>query len=110
MKWSELSGKKIGLWGMGKEGQSSRAALLKHVPDAQLIEIGEENLQNLYDCQIIVKSPGVCLYRPEVTKLHEMGIAITSNTNLYMSNKGLNLPDTDFGGDILTEKDIADIE
>ena len=90
MKWSELSGKKIGLWGMGKEGQSSQAALLKHVPDAQLIEIGEENLQALYDCQIIVKSPGVCLYRPEVAKLREMGIAITSNTNLYMSNKGLN--------------------
>lgn len=27
-----------------------------------------------------------------------------------MSRKGLNLPDTDFGGDILTPKDIADIE
>lgn len=27
-----------------------------------------------------------------------------------MSKKGLNLPDTDFGGDILTEKDMADIE
>ena len=27
-----------------------------------------------------------------------------------MSKKGLNLPDTDFGGDILTEKDLADIE
>ncbi len=27
-----------------------------------------------------------------------------------MSRKGLNLPDTDFGGDILTEKDLDDIE
>ncbi len=27
-----------------------------------------------------------------------------------MSRKGLNLPDTDFGGDILTEKDLSDIE
>ena len=32
------------------------------------------------------------------------------NDGFIMSNKGLNLPDTDFGGDILTEKDIADIE
>ena len=27
-----------------------------------------------------------------------------------MSRKGLNLPDTDFGGDVITEKDMADIE
>lgn len=32
------------------------------------------------------------------------------NDGFLMSRKGLNLPDTDFGGDILTEKDLADIE
>lgn len=32
------------------------------------------------------------------------------NDGFLMSKKGLNLPDTDFGGDILTEKDLADIE
>ena len=32
------------------------------------------------------------------------------NTGFLMSRKGLNLPDTDFGGDILTPKDIEDIE
>ena len=32
------------------------------------------------------------------------------NDGFIMSKKGLNLPDTDFGGDILTEKDIRDIE
>lgn len=31
------------------------------------------------------------------------------NDGTLMSKKGLNLPDTDFGGDILTEKDLADI-
>lgn len=33
-----------------------------------------------------------------------------ANDGFLMSKKGLNLPDTDFGGDILTEKDLADIE
>jgi len=40
-------------------------------------------------------------------------VAITvrvENDGFIMSKKGLNLPDTDFGGDILTEKDLADIE
>ncbi len=32
------------------------------------------------------------------------------NDGFLMSRKGLNLPDTDFGGDILTPKDIEDIE
>ena len=32
------------------------------------------------------------------------------NDGFLMSKKGINLPDTDFGGDILTEKDMADIK
>ncbi len=32
------------------------------------------------------------------------------NDGILMSRKGINLPDTDFGGDILTPKDMADIE
>ena len=32
------------------------------------------------------------------------------NEGFIMSKKGLNLPDTNFGGDILTPKDLADIE
>jgi len=31
------------------------------------------------------------------------------NEGYVMSKKGLNLPDTDFGGDIITEKDMADM-
>lgn len=32
------------------------------------------------------------------------------NDGFLMSRKGINLPDTDFGGDILTDKDIRDVE
>ena len=32
------------------------------------------------------------------------------NDGYVMSRKGINLPDTDMGGDIITEKDMADIE
>lgn len=32
------------------------------------------------------------------------------NDGVLMSKKGINLPDTDFGGDILTQKDLRDIE
>lgn len=32
------------------------------------------------------------------------------NDGMLMSKKGINLPDTDFGGDIITKKDVQDIE
>ncbi len=32
------------------------------------------------------------------------------NDGFIMSRKGVNLPDTDLGGDVITEKDLADIE
>jgi pyruvate kinase len=32
------------------------------------------------------------------------------NDGVLASKKGLNLPDTDFGGDVITEKDMADME
>lgn len=32
------------------------------------------------------------------------------NSGVIMSRKGINLPDTDFGGDIITKKDLKDIE
>lgn len=35
---------------------------------------------------------------------------VAENEGFIMNRKGLNLPDTDFGGDILTPKDLADIE
>ncbi|MCL2444974.1 pyruvate kinase [Candidatus Saccharibacteria bacterium] len=35
---------------------------------------------------------------------------VAENDGYVMNRKGLNLPDTDFGGDILTPKDLADIE
>lgn len=34
----------------------------------------------------------------------------TGNEGIVMARKGLNLPETDFGGDILTAKDLKDIE
>lgn len=35
---------------------------------------------------------------------------VVENDGTLMSRKGLNLPDTDFGGDILTEKDYKDLD
>lgn len=46
-----------------------------------------------------------------IEKTSETAIKLrVENDGVLMSRKGINLPDTDFGGDILTPKDLADIE
>lgn len=62
--------------------------------------------------------PGELLYISD-GKVRTTVLEIISNTaiklrvendGILMSRKGINLPDTDFGGDILTAKDLRDIE
>lgn len=68
-----------------------------------------------YDLSMKVK-PGERLYvfdgrvRFEITKVED-GIvhAHAHNDGMLIKRKGMNLPDTDFGGDILTKKDLEDI-
>ena len=87
MYWKNLDNKRIGIWGMGREGQAARQALSRHVAGATVIEIGEDNTADINTCDVLIKSPGVSLYRPEIQAALQRGITITSGTNLYFANK-----------------------
>ena len=87
MLWQDLEHKRVAIWGMGREGTAIKSALQKHTSDTKIIEISEENIQNIFTANIIIKSPGVSLYRPEIKKAKDQGIIVTSGTNLFMSNK-----------------------
>lgn len=69
-----------------------------------------------YDLASKVK-PGERLYlydgkvRTKIIKVHGKIVeAEAENDGILLKRKGMNLPDTDFGGDILTKKDMKDIE
>ncbi|HUS26139.1 MAG TPA: pyruvate kinase [Nevskiaceae bacterium] len=48
--------------------------------------------------------------RTEVTKVQDGVVyAVAHNAGVLIKRKGMNLPDTDFGGDVLTKKDMEDI-
>ena len=49
--------------------------------------------------------------RTTVVATGEKSVTVkVENDGILMSRKGINLPDTDFGGDILTEKDYRDLD
>ncbi|MDY6407659.1 MAG: UDP-N-acetylmuramoyl-L-alanine--D-glutamate ligase [Pseudomonadota bacterium] len=87
MLWTNLENKTIGIWGMGREGLSVKTALLKHVPHAKIVEIGEDTTDKISGCDILFKSPGVSLYRSEIQKALQNGIWVSSGTNLFFANK-----------------------
>ena len=78
---------------------------------------GSNNIPVQYNLAEKVK-PGEPLYifdgkirTKVISKESDTAIRVrVENNGTLMSRKGINLPDTDFGGDILTEKDLADIE
>lgn len=67
---------------------------------AEKVKVGEPVL--LFDGKV----EGVMIEKVSPTAIR---IKI-ENDGFVMSRKGINLPDTDMGGDIITEKDLADIE
>ena len=90
MLWTDLNNKRIGIWGMGKEGISAKRAILTYAHPASVIEVNEENTNEIFKCDILIKSPGVSLYRSEITEAKNKGIIITSGTNLFFANKNPN--------------------
>lgn len=89
--------------------------------DELVLEFGAEHHDNVLPVQYNLAEkvqPGQPLYlydgtvRTEIVEIvSDKAIKVrVENSGVLMSRKGINLPETDFGGDILTPKDIKDIE
>ena len=88
MLWHNLNAKKIGIWGIsGKEGQSALHAVQSFVKNPNIIAIDEENITRLNECEFVIKSPGVSLYRPEILQAKKHGVQFLSGSSLFMANK-----------------------
>ena len=92
---------KIAIWGYGREGQATHRYILSQNPTAEItiindapvtdapreVEVltGETGTTALASgqFQLVVKSPGISLYRPEIAKAQSMGTRFTSATNLW---------------------------
>ena len=91
----------IALWGYGREGLATHSFLSKHYPNARIVIIvdepvrldtggvpllsGEAGLAAITNgfCNLVIKSPGISLYRPEIAEAKAKGIRFTSATNLW---------------------------
>ncbi|MHB8464080.1 MAG: hypothetical protein ACYDD7_04495 [Acidimicrobiales bacterium] len=94
LRWADLAGAQVGLWGLGAEGTASRRrlALLGVTPvvvednpeDAEVLALHAGGLDALARCEVVIKSPGVSRYRDEVRDLENAGVAIVGGLGLWL--------------------------
>ena len=104
----ELEGRGIALWGAGKETASAYRAIVSRVTPARVAVVtdepappadrerfpagaplhfasGEEGRDVLLRSEVVVRSPGVSVYRPEAAALAAAGVEVTTGTNLWFA-------------------------
>jgi UDP-N-acetylmuramoylalanine--D-glutamate ligase len=104
VRLSELTGKKIGIWGAGREGMaavrllSGQANLLvvsdKPIPGSVADELksvgaaygeGVAAVDRLKECDAVIRSPGVSVYRPEWIEIRGRVPAVTTGTDIWFA-------------------------
>jgi len=100
ISWPALADASVGVWGLGVEGQASvrrlRAmgvvpVLVDDAPGASAVEglevlaTGSAGLDALLRCDVVVKSPGISRYRPDVAQLEAAGVAVCGGLGLYVA-------------------------
>ena len=99
LSWSDLRGSRVGVWGLGREGMANlrklqalgaafvlvddrpAAADVGGVPVTATAAGGAEALER---CDVVVKTPGISRYRPEVTRFEQLGIPVTGGLGLWL--------------------------
>lgn len=102
LRWSDLAGLTVGLWGVGVEGRATlaRLAVLGVTPsvvvddatpagfDGDVVSAGTVEAARLAGCDVVVKSPGVSRYRDDVYALEAHDVAVVGGLGLWLETAG----------------------
>jgi UDP-N-acetylmuramoyl-L-alanine---L-glutamate ligase len=110
VRFSELENARIGVWGAGREIASFAAQLNSRLPGARIavaafdeppagdvaaglatpgirVVGAAEAVEALAGCDVLVRSPGVSIHRPELRELAEKGVPIATPTALWLAER-----------------------
>lgn len=83
------------MWGLGREGRAVARVVTERLPGTPLTLVDEGAAPGdrevaadpaaLLGCDVVVRSPGISRYRPEVARLAQAGVAMTTGTNLWFA-------------------------
>ena len=100
ISWSALADASVGVWGLGVEGRASVRRLRAMGVDPVLVDDAPGAARprrtrrpghrrrvasrRCSRCDVVVKSPGISRYRPEVARLEAAGVAVCGGLGLFM--------------------------
>jgi UDP-N-acetylmuramoyl-L-alanine---L-glutamate ligase len=94
LSWSDLAGRRVGLYGLGREGRANlrRCATLGIDPplvddtptDPAVLATADGGLDALLACDVVIKTPGISRYAPTVLALQERGIPVVGGLGLWL--------------------------
>lgn len=102
IRWSDLPGASVGVWGVGVEGKASlrklRAIGVQPVvvvddnppasgddsPGSEVLATSAGGLERLAGCEVVVKAPGISRYREDLRRLEAAGVAVVGGLGLWM--------------------------
>jgi UDP-N-acetylmuramoylalanine--D-glutamate ligase len=91
VKFSELDGRRIALWGLGRETRALRAQVEQRLPATTITAVIDDSTperearEALANADVLVRSPGVSVYKPLI---REAIIPHTTPTALWMAERG----------------------
>jgi UDP-N-acetylmuramoylalanine--D-glutamate ligase len=110
VRFSELDGTTVGVWGAGREMRSFATQLARHLPSARIAVVALDDIEGevapelsaggarvvtgssivpaLASCDVVVRSPGVSIYRQELRDLSSRSVPITTATALWLAETG----------------------
>ena len=103
LSWSDLAGARAGVWGLGREGHANLRKLLALGVEPVLVDdqpagpvdgrpvlaTADGGLAALERCDVVVKTPGLSRYRPEVARLSAAGIPVVGGLGLWLAEADL---------------------
>jgi UDP-N-acetylmuramoyl-L-alanine---L-glutamate ligase len=94
VKFSELDGKRVVLWGLGRETSAFRSQLEQHLPTARISAVIDDATpvtdarDSLEHADVLVRSPGVSIYKPLIQAVLAEKMPVTTPTALWMAERG----------------------
>lgn len=97
LTWPDLAGLRVGVYGLGLEGQANARACRAldivpvlvddrsqpHWPEALVTSHG--GLDALKGCEVVIVSPGISIYSPQIEALRSAGVMIRGGLGLWLA-------------------------
>ena len=94
MKFSELEGRTVAVWGLGRETLAFQDQLAQRLPSARINAVIDDDTPAaeaegaLAAADVLVRSPGVSIYKPLIQDAIGNGKTVTTATALWLAERG----------------------